>query len=423
MKKKTAFGLALLLSLPGMSSIALADGVDDEVTEEEVSEETGEEEETDPEEELEVIKKLTLEDALERALEDNSSLMLLKYQLEIIDNQEGSTNKSYRDTTFDIRDLERQRDRLKKLEGNTFQERLMIQEQLEALEDAMKQLEEALDQVKSGKVTLAYSAEEAKEGIKMGTVATYTQLLMAEEQRNFKKKALKTKEKEINVMKRQYELGALSYNEYSKELREIERQQSEVDQDEKEWNKDLAAFALDLGILYHPELTLESLKLSNQKLVKQETETEELIENSYQYKGQVEKIALAESMRDRVYEDEDSDSFDKNEADLDVKVEKENLVKLKADAEASIRQLYYDVEDGYQAILDAEREWRFAQEDQQTLKRQYDLGMISQVNYELASIQIDQAKLTYDLAKQAYFLTTQQVELLEAGVILGGSNQ
>ncbi len=414
MKKGTAVGLALLLSIPGMSSVALADELTDPSVEDVVDEHENEE---DQDIELEVIKKLTLEQAIERALEDNSSLMLLKYQLEIIDNQEGNTNKDFRETAFDIRDLERTRDRLRKLGSSTFQERLMIQQQLEALEDKMKMLEDALEQVKSGKVTLAYTDEEAKASIKMGTAATYMQLLIAEEQRNFKKKALQTKDKEVNMMKRQYELGTLSYNEYSRELREIERQKADIAKDEKQWNKDVAAFALDLGILYDEDLKLAPVKLANQQLVSQEKETEELITNLFKYKSQEEAISLAEYTRERVHDDEDSTVYEKNEADLKVKVEKENLAKLKMDAETSIRQLYYEVEDSYQAIQDAEREWRYAQEDMRTLQRRYELGLISQAQYELAQIQLDQAKLSYDLARQAYFLKTQQVELLEAGVI------
>ncbi|NEU30368.1 TolC family protein [bacterium LRH843] len=414
MKKSTAFGLALLLAVPSVSSVALADGVEEiveEVAEDIEGEETGEEVE-----ELELIESLSLDMALEQALEGNSSLMLLKYQLEIIENQEGNLNKDFRDAKFDVRDLERTRDKLRNVSGS-FQDRLGIQNQLEAFEDVMEQLEKAIEQVKTGKATLAYTDEEAKESIKMATTATYTQLLMSEQQRKFQEKALKTKEKEIAVMKRQLDLGLVSRTNYNKELREIERQKTAIEQSEKEWNKNLAEFALDLGIIYHPDLSLQALKLSKPELLEQETETEELVENSFKYKSQLETISLAEFSRDKVYDDKDSNSYEKNEADLNVKVEKENLTKLKADAEESIRKLYYDVEDGYQAILDAERELKFAQEDYQTLQRRYELGLVSRVNYELAQIQVEQAKLTLDLAKQSYFLLTKQVELLEAGVI------
>ena len=100
-----------------------------------------------------------------------------------------------------------------------------------------------------------------------------------------------------------------------------------------------------------------------------------------------------------------------------MKIEKDKLEQLKLDAAASIRQLYYDVEDGYQAILDAERELKFAMEDDKSLQRRYQLGLVSRANYELASIRVDQAQLSLDLAKDAYFLATKKVDLLEAGVI------
>lgn len=419
MKKRAAFGLAVMLSVPGVSTVALADGV---IEEEEIVEGIENEEQVDgpvleEEIEFELIDSLSLERALELAMEDNLSLLLLNYQIELIDTQGGSTDKDLRDTNFDVRDLERTRDKLKKSGGNTFQERLAIQNQLEALDAKIKAVEDARKQIESGKVSLAYSEEEAKENIKMAVTATYMQLLMGTEQQGLQQKALELKEKEVAMKKRQYEIGILSRDEHSKELREIERQQTQLTIDKKAWDKNLAEFALDLGIAYHADLKLQPLDLSELTLVEQETDTDELIEKSFKYKGQVEAIALAEYKRDRVYDDKDSDKYDKNQADLNVKIEKDKLEQLKLDAAASIRQLYYDVEDGYQAILDAERELKFAQEDDKSLQRRYALGLVSRANYELASIRIDQAALTLDLAKDAYFLAVQKVNLLEAGVI------
>lgn len=417
MKKGTAFGLALMLALPSMSSVALADGVEEVVENGEVIEST-EIEEVIEDIELELIDSLSLETVLELALEDNYSLMLLNYQLELIETQAGGADKNYGETAFDIKDLERTKKRLQKAGGSgSFQDRLQIQNQLEALEDKIEMVESALDQVKSGKITLTYTEEEAKANIKMATTATYTQLLMATEQQELKKKALKVKEKEVAMMKRQYDLGVLSRDDHTKELREIERQEIQIELDKKEWGKNLAEFALDLGVVYHPDLTLQPLNLGELKLIEQQMETKELIENSFKYKSQLETIDLSEKQRVRVYDDKDSDSYDKSQADLNVKIEKEKLEQFKLDAAISIRQLYYDVEDSYQAILDAERELKFAEADYKTLKRRYELGLLSYVNYELASIRVDQAELVRDVAKESYFLVTKKVELVEAGVV------
>lgn len=412
MKRGAAVGLALLLAMPGYAVVAHADEL-----EEPVAEEIVEDGEAQDDIEFEKINKLTLDDALERALNENSSLMLLKYQLEIIENQEGGTSKDLRDLRFDIRDLERMRDRLRKLPTNTFQERYAIQQQLESLEDVIDALEEALEQIKSGKVTLSYTEEEARANIQMGTTATYMQLLMAKEERALKENVLKTKEREVNALKRRYELGLASYHDYQVELREIERLQTEIAQADKQWQQEMAAFALSLGIVYHPDLELEPVRLGTLELVTQEKETEELVKNLFKYKRQEEKIRLAEYMRDRVYSDDDSTTYEKNEADLQVKVEKETLEQIKLDAETAIQQLYYEVEKGYQDMLNAEREWRYAQDDMKALERRYALGVVSKLQYELAQVQLEQAKFAYEMAKQAYFLKTKQVELLELGVI------
>lgn len=417
MKKGTALGLALLLAIPSMSSVALADGVEEVVENGELVEDADSEEVIE-EIELELIDSLSLETVLELALEDNYNLLLLNYQLELLESQTGGTNKNYSETAFDIRDLERTKKRLQKSgSSGTFAERLQIQNQLEALQDKIDMVEDALDKVESGQISLIYSEEEAKANIKMATTATYTQLLIAAEQQELKKKALKVKEKEVAKKKRQYDLGVLSRDDHSKELREIERQEIQLELDKKEWDKNLAEFTLDLGVVYHPDLTLQPLNLDELKLVEQQLTTPELIENSFKYKSQVEAIELAEKQRVRVHDDKDSESYDKTQADLSVKIEKEKLEQLKLSAVTSIRQLFYDVEDGYQAILDAERELKFAQEDHKTLKRRFELGLVAYVDYELASIRVDQAELARDVAKESYFLMTKKVELLEAGVL------
>lgn len=419
MKKYTALGLAALLALPSMSSAALADGVE---TEQQVIEEIESDEVTEeaPGYELEKLDSLSLEQAIERALNENSSLTLLKYRMQIIETQQGNTNYDFSDMKRDIKDLEDKRDDLKEKQRNgtsTFQQRYAIQEQLEALDDAIEQMTDAVEQLESGKATLAFSEAEAKESVKMGTTATYTKLLMTKDQLKLQKKALQTKEKEVATMKLQYDLGLISRDKYDKGKREIVRQQTDIAEAEKQLQKDMIEFTLDLGIDYHAAFTLKPVTLSNLQLIQQEKETKELIENSYAYKKQLETISITEYTRDQVYEDEDSTTYEKTEADLNVQVEKENLAQLQLNSEESIRTLYHDVEVGYQAILDTERELTYAKEDYQILKKQYDVGLVSRIQYELASISIEQAQLAYDIAKQSYFILTQKVELLEAGVI------
>lgn len=416
MKKYTVLGLAALLALPSMSSVALADGVETEQQVIEEIESDGVTEEA-PGYELEKLDSLSLEQAIERALNENSSLTLLKYRMQIIETKQGNTNYDFSDMKRDIKDLEDKKDDLKKKQANTFAQRYAIQEQLEALDDVIEQLTDAVEQLESGKATLAFSEAEAKESVKMGTTATYTKLLMTKDQLKLQKKALQTKEKEVATMKLQYDLGLISRDKYDKGKREIVRQQTDIAEAEKQLQKDMIEFTLDLGIDYHAAFTLKPVTLSNLQLIQQEKETKELIENSYAYKKQLETISITEYTRDQVYEDEDSTTYEKTEADLNVQVEKENLAQLQLNSEESIRTLYHDVEVGYQAILDAERELTYAKEDYQILKKQYDVGLVSRIQYELASISIEQAQLAYDIAKQSYFILTQKVELLEAGVI------
>lgn len=405
MKRTVGVGLAFLL---GISSVSQVVSADTEVNSEEIVE--------NEVVEFDVIKEITLDMAIDRALNDSASLMLLKYQLDLINSQEATVAKDYRDLRIDVRDLERDFDDLRDREG-AFQDRYAIYNQLDAFGDTFIQLEQAIEQLKTGKVTLQYSEAEARESIKMGTIAAFTQFKMTEDQLELQKQAVSVKEKEVAAMKRQYELGLVSRDTYNTALRELDIQKSDIEQVEKNTYQEIVEFALDLGIVFTAGFTLVDPDLSDLQPITQEKTTDELVKNSFQYKSQLEAISLAEFTRDQVYEDDDSDVYEKNEADINVQVEKQTLSQLELRLKESVRQLYYDTEDGYQAMLDAERDLKNAEEDYQKLERRYQVGLVSRVNYENAAITVEQAQVALQLAQKSYFMLTKQIEMVEAGVI------
>ena len=122
MKRTVGVGLAFLLGISSVSNVVSADtGVsNEEIVEEEVVE-------------FDVIKEITLDMAIDRALNDSASLMLLKYQLDLINSQEAVVAKDYRDVRIDVRDLERDFDDLRGQEGS-FQSRYAIYNQLDVLD-------------------------------------------------------------------------------------------------------------------------------------------------------------------------------------------------------------------------------------------------------------------------------------------------
>ena len=100
-----------------------------------------------------------------------------------------------------------------------------------------------------------------------------------------------------------------------------------------------------------------------------------------------------------------------------MQVEKQKLSQLELRLKESVRQLYYEAEDGYQAVLDAERDLKNAEEDYQKLERRYQVGLVSRINYENAAISVEQARVALQLAQKSYFMLTKQIEMVEAGVI------
>src|SRR5690625_3513253 len=129
------FSLIMILLLISFSSIissenVLAKEADDEQTEVNEKEDTGSDDEDASEEEVEVIDKLSLEDAIEYNEKSNFSLLKLENNLNNVKSQLAGTEDKYRDLKFDIRDLEREMDRLRKYGSATFDARYEIQEML-----------------------------------------------------------------------------------------------------------------------------------------------------------------------------------------------------------------------------------------------------------------------------------------------------
>lgn len=424
-----------------------------------------------------VIEVLTLEDAIDYGLKNDFNLLELDYALKSIESGQTGLENNYIDLRDEIRRLDntikdlndqinKVNDEIKKIDealknldeevetasngtddsgsnGNGGNEKPPTKEELEViknqlvaqkgmLEEQKKVLDAQLqnlrqtrrdvlnkiDELKTEKIILPYSQEQLKESIKLTITSQFTGLLMVEEQFQLLEKTIATQEKQFAHMKRQFELGIISRADYDRAKRELTKLESQLAQVEKQFINDMAVFTLNIGIDYHPGLTLEKPKLIDQpKLVKQTKSTEKLIEESYNMKTALENLNLARQKRDRVYADGHAAKYEKEQADIDVELKLLNISKLKVDGEKAIVELYHNVEKQYHALKDAEKEVEYAKEDFKNMKKRYDIGVISRADYELSEMNVTQALFNYEMEKYNYYLLLQQVNLLEAGVL------
>ncbi|WP_085990858.1 TolC family protein [Oceanobacillus senegalensis] len=433
----------------------------EESTEEEGSEgeEDAEEPEEEPEEEPIIVDSLTLEEAIEYGLNNNYSFLRLENQLKNLKSQleaaiddHGLLLENYDDILDEIEDLEERFDDLREEQKQStgqarrliFQERLQIQETIKELEDTtLKTLEDQIDGALDGIESLKFQKNiskltdaQTKESMKFQIASTYIQHFIQKEQIALQKETLKTQKQQVKNLERQYEIGVISRNEVDTAKREIVSLETQIQDAEESLQKDLALFTLDLGIAYHPDLTLIASDLSQLQLIEQETETKELMENLYSMKIAEEELAIAQYNRDRTYEKYeeevaereeenedravgDLDKFDLEQADNEVEAKYINIAETKRNAKKSIRELYLDIRMQHNAMKQAEREITYAKQDFEALEKRYNAGVISRQEYEQAEINVIQAKSALEMEKYNYFLLTKQAELLENGVILG----
>lgn len=447
----------------------------------------GVEKEKDILSEVENVSTLTIDNVVERGLKRQSLLLLLGYQMEIIENQQNQIIRDRDNTSWDLvdakDDLDEMRDRrndlneginglkaqieaieaemasvqeelaaldpnspnysidllegqlallqqelarlqltmteseLEQAKGGLDQGIAVFEAQIEALEDALYQLQLAIQQLSSGKIQLTFEVEESTLMLETMLKSNFVQLLSTEKQNDFTQQALDQKEKEMKKMKRQVELGLVSAYELEQAERDFASQKRDLEQANKDFQRELAKLALDIGVQYHEDLELEPVSVTSLRPLKSNNNIDQLVNNSYAMRKAEQDLAMAKLEVDHVKNKRDVSSYEINQAELAVKVEEENMRQLKRDLKENIDDLYYDAAKAYEAVEKGKRELRYAESDYSKLKRQYEIGLISAFVYNQGEIQVKQAAFELQMAELSYYLLLEQVEAMQNGLI------
>ncbi|MDQ0297923.1 outer membrane protein TolC [Salibacterium salarium] len=411
MKKSIVAGLSAVLVAANIVPSALADEDNDSSADEQQAEENEEE----------LVQTLTMEEAVDHALNDDTSLLLLNYQLENMKSQLNGLEDDHEDLNDDLDDLEDQMDNLRDVQRETgertFQSRLELQNQMETLEDNLDELEDSIQELDTNTTTSEIDKQATKESMELSAISTFTQLVMAKDQLDLLHASLETEEQTVANTQKRHDLGLVSRDELDTAKREVTRLESEISQSKLELERDMAEFALDIGITYHSDLSLEEPEIGELEPLQQETETEELIENSYSMKSAKKELELAEYNQEQVYEDEDATSHEEEQADIDVQIAEEEIVQLRENLTTSIESLFTEADTQYQNVISTEDELNYAKTDYANLKTQVDIGVAPESEYELSQLQVTEAELNHKVAEQNYFLLCKQIESLRSGLV------
>ncbi|MFD2705909.1 TolC family protein [Salibacterium lacus] len=432
MKRIFSAGLAALVASSGMTAAVSAAETESQQQQEETgqSEETASEnpesnnenEQTDNESSQEdLVQMLTMEDAVDAALNDNSSLILMNYRLDNIRSQLESSEDDYSDLQDDLEDLEDQMDDLRDVQDETgqrtFQTRLELQNQIEDMEDNLDNLEDSIRKQNSDEIQLRYNREEAHRSAELSAKSTFVQLIMQENQIEMTQASLENQKQQTSNVERQVEIGTAPESEYETSQREVRRLQNNLADARSQYNHDLAMFALDIGIVYHEDLTLKAPEMGELEPIEQTTETETLIEDSFSLQNAQEALELAEYNREQTRNDEDATRFEEEQADISVETEQENITQLRQNLRTSINSTFQEAQTQYQAVLQARDEVSYAEADVEDLRIQADIGVIPHAEYEQTGIQVDQAEQELTSARWNLYLVNEQIKAMQDGLV------
>ncbi|MGO4890662.1 TolC family protein [Anaerobacillus sp. MEB173] len=394
---------------------------------------------------------LSLKFVLEKAEEDNSNLLLLQYQWEVLKNQKEQTRSDRDSVQGDIRELrdeidkidndyndalrdylqrvsdieteygdedsKEKEDALKELEPleNALtvynEQKSALIKQREALETQLDQYAKGIKQLEIEQTKSTIQREEAKEGIKVMVTSNYINLLMIEEQLKLSQQSLDLLNKELKALETHQRVGLASVSDVRKLNREIETRKKEHDKTIRDFQFELAKFTFDLGIpyQYQANMKLKPVTVKVKELQKPK-KYETLIHDSFQMQIADQNLYLAQYNYDNT-----SAYYEREQHRYNVKIAEEQIKQLEKDLEKKIDTLYYDLDDAIDSYEDAKRNLEYVKQDIQDLATQYRLGLVSKHDYEKAFIEVEQAQFEVAMAEKNYFMMLQLIEAMKKG--------
>lgn len=375
--------VGILLGGVVTSGVAFADGVDI------VNEDSAAEEES---------ITLTLENVLKRALEDNSNLLILQYQLDILDKQE----KGAKDHLDDAED---KLDELKGLgipgvKGGLYESR-------EAL---LNQLEKLAPQKNLSNIQI----ESTKEAVRAYVTSRYVQLLTLKDQLSLNEQSLKWLQDDLKMLKLKNQFGAANQYEIRDLENEMESLSNTIEENQANYEIELLKLLVDLNIPYSEMITLAEIADISLEPVEKPEGIQDLIENSYQMKSAKEILNIAEITLDQNWY---SGRYGRQQYQIKVEIAKEEVKQLQKELENKIYSLYDEINSLYRSYQDADREYTYLKESQDRLRLQHEAGLLSSYEYEKFERNLEKTKLQLKLIELNYFMILEQIEALQRGYI------
>lgn len=343
------------------------------------------------------LMNLTLEKVVNRALTDNSNLQILSYQLDILDKQKNGAENNL----DDIEDVLDDRDDF------VFGEKA-------GYYDSRDDLLDLLEQLGPKKELSEMQMASTKEGVQTLVTSRYVQLLALQDQIELSKQSLEWLEEDLKVLNLKNEVGLVSKTEVRNLEREMESLASKIDDTQSTYDDELLKLLVDLNIPSSENITLADLENIEVAQVEKPAEVKTLIDNSYTMKTATKNVEVAElNLKQNWY----SGTAGRQTYQIQVDIAKEQVTQSEKELTNSINSLYDQADTIYESYQDAQRELSYLEEDQNRLRIQYEVGLISKVDYEKINRSVEQKEAQLEQLKYNYFMIQKQIEAAQRGYI------
>lgn len=419
-----------------------------------------------------VIRSLTLEEAIQRALEVDRNYKILQYTWRMLDEQQ----KLQRDTLSQIEDRLNEVEKnppsgpsntdwtnvinniLNQLDPATLDPNNLAQQisnvfaglvggmmqqsmaamQGQQLEQTKQQLESAIEQLSRQKRLTRLQQDEAREGVKLLVTQMYVQLLTLKQQVLLVDKALEQQKQAVQHALLKYQLGLLSIELYDQELRKLQDAQRTADNVRNQYEQLLTQFLFMLDLPFVADFQLFPVTPSSET-VPVFSNLEKLVANSFDVRKAKETLNQARDDLDDAEDeyDEFRDEYDETDfADEDeydealnrlrrnvrvareqVAIAEEQLKQTEQTVRTRIENLFRQAADAQAAYHRAQQKWQEATADYQRMVTRYQLGVIARVDLENYSIVVQQASAELETSKNQYFIALEKLKALEAGYV------
>ncbi|SDC67315.1 hypothetical protein SAMN02799630_01139 [Paenibacillus sp. UNCCL117] len=279
-----------------------------------------------------------------------------------------------------------------------------------------EQMKSAAHQLYTDQRNTLLQQEEAKEGIRLQTVAQYAQLLGQKKQLVFMKEYEAVLKKEVARATALQEQGLASAEDIRTASNVLAKHQEDMTALDQNYRLALVQLSFDIGIAFNPELELKDIaELSTEPITPiVRADTKKLLENSYGMKSSANNLDEAMWQQGNTVTGSTYGSayLGANGAIAGTKNAQTQLELTK-----KIEATYTEAEKAYQSCLAEARLTTEAKLDRDKMKLRYEAGVISLHDLNKVDLKVHGQETTLEAAKLKYYTLREKAKAMEKGFI------